>query len=155
MQFQLTLTPFPGSSLLPANYQYPLSAAIYKIIQQADESYSAFLHNEGYRLNGKSFKLFCFSDLRVPFRNQGDRLLINGSPATLTISFHIGQAATNFIKGLFINQELEIADKKSRVQFSVSQVELLPDLLSTIADDEPEIILQPLSPLVVGWKNIR
>ncbi len=99
MRLELTLTPCAGNGLLPINYQYPLSAVIYKIIQQADEKYSAFLHNEGYKLNGgKSFKLFSFSDLRIPFRIQGDRLHINGSSALLTISFHIDEAATNFIK---------------------------------------------------------
>src|SRR5687767_10855264 len=118
MRLELTLTPCVGHSLLPVNYQYPLSAAIYKIIQQADEKYSAFLHDQGYKLfNGKSFKLFSFSDLRVPFRIQGDRLHINGSPASLTISFHIDETATNFIRGLFINQQLDIADKISRAQF--------------------------------------
>jgi CRISPR-associated endoribonuclease Cas6 len=114
MRIELTLTPCAGHGLLPVNYQYPLSAAIYKIIQQADEKYSTFLHDEGYKLNGKSFKLFSFSDLRMPFRIQGDRLHINGSPASLIISFHIDEAATNFIKGLFLNQQFAIADKISK-----------------------------------------
>jgi CRISPR-associated endoribonuclease Cas6 len=155
MRLQLTLTPCAGHGLLPVNYQYPLSAAIYRIIQQADEKYSAFLHNEGYKLNGKSFKLFCFSDLRVPFRIQGDRLQINGSPALLTISFHVDEAATNFIRGLFINQQLDIADKISRTQFSVTHVQLLPDFFTSVHHIEPEVVLQPISPLVVGRKNSK
>ncbi|AEW01079.1 CRISPR-associated endoribonuclease Cas6 [Niastella koreensis] len=153
MRLQLTLTPCAGHSLLPVNYQYPLSAAIYRIIQQADEKYSTFLHDQGYKLNGKSFKLFCFSDLRVPFRIQGDRLHINGSPASLTISFHVDEAATNFIRGIFINQQFEIADKISRTQFSVTHVQLLPNSFASIHHTEPEMVLQPLSPLVVGRKN--
>jgi hypothetical protein len=48
MRLELTLTPSVGHGLLPVNYQYPLSAAIYKIIQQADEKYSAFLHDTDY-----------------------------------------------------------------------------------------------------------
>jgi CRISPR-associated endoribonuclease Cas6 len=155
MRIQLALMPSTGHGLLPVNYQYPLSAAIYKIIQQADEKYSAFLHDEGYKLNGKSFKLFSFSDLRVPFRIQGDRLHINGTPASLIISFHIDEAATNFIKGIFINQQLEIADKISRTQFSVTHVQLLPDSFASIHHTEPEVVLQPLSPLVVGRKNSK
>lgn len=155
MRFQLTLIPIPGSDLLPANYQYPLSAAIYRIIRQADEKYSAFLHDKGYRFNGKSFKLFSFSDLRVPFRNQGDRLLITGSQAKLTITFHIDEAATHFIAGLFMNQQLEVADKISQVKFSVSQVELLNDPLTDMQEEDPVIILHTLSPLVVGRKNAK
>jgi CRISPR-associated endoribonuclease Cas6 len=153
MRLKLTLTPCTDHCLLPINYQYPLSAAIYKIIEQVDDKYSAFLHNEGYKLRGKSFKLFSFSDLHVPFRIQGDRLHINGSPASLIITFHIDEAATNFIKGLFINQQLDIADKISRTQFSVTNVQLLPDSFASVHHTEPEVVLQPLSPLVVGRKN--
>jgi CRISPR-associated endoribonuclease Cas6 len=156
MRLELTLTPGAGHNLLPVNYQYPLSAAIYKIIQQADEKYSAFLHDQGYRLfNGKSFKLFSFSDLRVPFRIQGDRLYINGSQASLLISFHIDEAATNFIRGLFINQQLEIADKISYTKFSVTNVQLLPDSFASVHHTEPEVVLKSLSPLVVGRKNSK
>jgi CRISPR-associated endoribonuclease Cas6 len=156
MRFQLTLIPSTNHNLLPANYQYPLSSAIYKIIYQADKKYSAFLHDQGYQLmNGKSFKLFSFSDIRVPYRHQGDRLLINGSPASLTMSFHVDEAATNFIKGLFINQKFEVADKISSTRFSVTEAQLLPDRLVAVDGDEIEMIIQPLSPLVVGRKNSR
>jgi len=156
MRLELTLTPCAGHSLLPVNYQYPLSAAIYKIIQQADEKYSEFLHDQGYRLfNGKSFKLFSFSDLRVPFRIQGDRLHINGSLASLIISFHINEAATNFIRGLFINQQVDIADKISRTKFSITNIHLLPDPIASVHHTEPEVVLQSLSPLVVGRKNSK
>lgn len=156
MRFQLTLIPSAKSNLIPANYQYPLSSAIYKIIQQADEKYSAFLHDKGYKLNsGKSFKLFSFSELKVPYHIQGDRFVINAVPASLTIGFHADEAATNFIRGLFINQQFDIADKISGARFSVSEVHLLPDLLSAADDETVEMILQPLSPLVVGRKNAR
>src|SRR5581483_8502583 len=151
-----TLAPTAKASVLPVNYQYPLSAAIYKIIQQADEKYSAFLHNKGYQLpSGKSFKLFSFSDLRVPFQIKGDRLQINDSPASLIIGFHIDEAAAHFIRGLFINQHIEIADKRSKAQFSIDQVQLLPDTLANINSGLPEVILQPLSPIVVGRKNAK
>ncbi len=55
-------------SLVPFNYQYPLSAAIYKIIQSADHAFAAFLHDTGYGKGHKSFKLFTFSDIKTPFR---------------------------------------------------------------------------------------
>lgn len=154
MKFQLTLIPNTRTSILPANYQYPLSAAIYKIIQQADEKYADFLHNNGYKLDsGKSFKLFSFSELKVPYKIQQDRFLINGCPAMLTIGFFMDDAATNFIKGLFKNQQVEIADKISSAGFTIREVQLLPDMLSSLNDGIAEMIIQPLSPLVVGRKN--
>ncbi len=59
------------SSLIPFNYQYPLSSAIYKIIQRADAGFAAFLHDTGYGEGYKSFKLFTFSDVRTPFVRRG------------------------------------------------------------------------------------
>jgi CRISPR-associated endoribonuclease Cas6 len=156
MKIILTLVPDTKTSLLPVNYQFPLSAAIYKIIQQADKKYSAFLHDTGYRLpNGKSYKLFVFSDLRMPFQIKGDRMQINASPASLVIGFHIEEAAAHFISGLFINQRIEIGDKLSKTRFSVSQVQLLQEVLPDSVGEVPKVILQPLSPIVVGRKNTK
>jgi len=152
MRLQLNLTTHQQNPVLPINYQYPLSAAIYKIIERADSSYAAFLHNTGYAINGKRFKLFTFSDLRIPFKIQGDRLLLKDNTASVVVCFHVPVAAEHFVKGLFMHQQLDIADIKSRVQFNVQQVEMLP--AHTLSDDMP-VLLQPLSPLVVGRKNER
>ena len=49
-------------NILPINYQYEQSAAIYKILSRADKDYSTWLHNNGYRMrNGKAFKFFSYS----------------------------------------------------------------------------------------------
>lgn len=150
MQLKLTLQAVHKPALLPFNYQYPLSSAIYKIIQLADSGFAAFLHNSGYRNSGKSFKLFTFSDIRTPFVKSGDRMQLQTGEAELIVCFYMPQAAENFIKGLFINQQLQIADSKTKTTFEVIQVESLPQ---TIAADAATYILQPLSPLVVGKKN--
>lgn len=158
MRFQLTLIASTASSLLPVNYQYPLAAAIYRIIQQADEEYADFLHETGYGNTAtlKRFKLFTFSDLRVPFRISGDRLYLLGSAVQLTVCFHISDAAENFIKGLFMNQQLEIADTKSRASFTVQQVEAVNPLAGiTVNNGMAEALLQAMSPIVVGRKNTK
>ncbi len=155
MQFRLTLNLVSKPAILPVNYQYPFSAAIYRIIEHADKEYAAFLHDEGYLHNGKKFKFFTFSDLTTPFRIQQDRLILAGDNANLTIAFHVEEAASNFIKGLFINQELTVGDKISRVIFQVREVQLLPNPVENMIEEEPEVVLQPLSPLVTGRKNSR
>ncbi|MEP6467324.1 MAG: CRISPR-associated endoribonuclease Cas6, partial [Parafilimonas sp.] len=152
MRLQLSLFTNQNNPVLPANYQYPLSAAIYKIIECADGSYSAFLHDTGYTTKGKRFKLFTFSDLRTAFQMRGDRMLLQNNKASVTVCFHVPYAAENFVKGLFMHQQLDIADYKSRVQFNVQQVEMLPVNGETI---NTPVMLQPLSPVVVGRKNIR
>ncbi len=151
MRFRLALHTLENKSLLPFNYQYPLSAAIYKIIERADSAFSIFLHDQGYSTGNKTFKLFTFSDIQTPFVRHGDRMLLTTRNAELVVCFYMPLAAENFIKGLFINQQLEVADAKSKVVFLITSIE-------NVADSWQEggtVLLQPLSPMVAGRKNNR
>lgn len=158
MRFEISLSISSNVAVVPVNYQYPLASAIYGIIQQADEEYADFLHEYGYGKTNtlKKFKLFTFSDLRVPFRISGDRLYILGSNSQLTVCFHISDAAENFLKGLFMNQRVEIADGKSKAVFTVQQVEAANHTAGIITNDGiAEALLQPMSPMVAGRKNAK
>ena len=151
MRFKLTLQTVHKQALLPFNYQYPLSSAIYKIIKSADKEFAAFLHNKGYGEGYKSFKLFTFSDIKTSFLKNGDRMQLQNDQAELLVCFYIPEAAENFIKGLFLNQQLEIADYKSKTIFEITHLESLP----SNHNNKPIKVLQPISPLVVGRKNDR
>lgn len=156
MRFNLSLIPDPSALVLPVNYQYPLSAAIYRIIAGADADYAHFLHERGYHHPGslKKFKLFCFSDLRTPFRIREDRLYITGKQAELQTGFYMPDAATHFIRGLFLNRQIEIADKKSSVRFQIQTVLALTDPLAGFAENEViSVMLSPGSPVVAGLRN--
>lgn len=156
MRLSLTLQAHDARPVIPINYQYPLSAAIYKVLDRADSEYAAFLHDTGYSKHGsgKRFKLFTFSDLRVPFAPpNNDRLYLKSREARLVVCFQVPEAAENFVKGLFLHQELDIADKVSKARFTISQVEMLDSGLP--ADPHPTVLLQPLSPVVTGLKNER
>ena len=172
MRLLLTLNSGKEKQLIPINYQYPLASAIYKILQNADADYAEFLHEKGY---GKGFKLFTFSDIKCPFKIDGDRLILLSNKIELVVCFHLPKAAETFIKGLFISQQIDIADKKSKTHFTVEQVESLVSPLDNIRsdglrltgiveplpssldpsdkNDEVEILLKPLSPVVCGLKN--
>lgn len=53
-------------NVLPINYQYEQSAVIYRILSSAEIEYANCLHENGYTLeNGKQFKLFTFSRLKI------------------------------------------------------------------------------------------
>jgi CRISPR-associated endoribonuclease Cas6 len=67
MRFKLTLYTRQIQPQLTLNYQYPLSAAVYKIIERSDAAFSELLHNTGYGKGHKSFKLFTFSDILRKF----------------------------------------------------------------------------------------
>lgn len=157
MRFNLSLIRNSPSSVITLNYQYPLSAAIYKIIQKADAGFSYFLHEKGYGEGHKSFKLFTFSDIDTPFKIMGDRMQMISDSAHFTICFYMPQAAENFIKGLFMHQQLEIADKKSKATFVVQQIESLSSAITTgnetFTNHTPSVMVQPLSPIVTGRKN--
>lgn len=152
MRFRITLQTAdrPGTRI-PINYQYPLAAAIYKILDNADEGYARFLHQQGY---GKGFKLFTFSQIRCPFRIEGDRFIILGSEISFEIAFHLPDAIQNFIKGLFQTQMIDIADKTSKATFTISSVESRQNRLAHFAAEEPIVMrLRPLSPIVAGYHN--
>jgi CRISPR-associated endoribonuclease Cas6 len=141
--------------VLPANYQYPLSAAIYKIISSADAGYSQFLHDVGYSGSRahKRFKLFCFSSLQAPYRMEGDRMVIKQPDIRLTMGFLIPEAAEKFVIGLFRAQVIDIADQKSKAQFLITRVDTLPPLPPTPQGGLAEAVMEPLSPVACGPKN--
>ena len=157
MRFKIFLSPTLEPSVIPINYQYPLSAAIYKVLHKADSDYAAFLHKKGYRAAGslKNFKFFTFSDLSVKFKLKGDRMCLHSSPE-LVVSFHLPAAAETFVKGLFLSQQLDIADRKSRASFKVGLVNALPDPFSgSHADEVISIRVAAASACVAGWKDSK
>jgi len=154
MHFLLKLLTLDFPAVLPINYQYPLSACIYRVLQRAHQDYAHYLHDTGYRQfdhSRKAFKLFTFSDIRTPFKIEDDRMRLLGPEAKLIVCFYCPRAAEVFIKGLFTNPDIQIADRKSRVRLRVSQMTSIPTGLT----DAPiqEVLLQPLSPTVCGLKN--
>lgn len=133
MRFELTLTRTTKQRMLPMDYQYYISAWIYKVLKQADTEFAEFLHNKGYGKNEddtKLYKLFCFSRLNFgsPKLWKEKKLFeISVQEINLQISFDVNEAAINFIKGLFIKQEFYLGDKFNGIDFNVSNVVTLPE----------------------------
>jgi len=154
MRFSLSLSHVGGEKELPFSYQYLLTSAIYDVLAKADGEYATFLHEKGYPINNKTFKLFTFSDLQVSFKPQRDRMRLIGTEATLQVSFHLPIAAENFIKGLFQDQELTLFDRRSRAVFRVIQVE---SVVSPFVGKDPAVISEKaftlLSPVVASKKD--
>jgi len=127
MRLKLTLCPVEKKCAIPINYQYPLSAAIYKILYSASSEYAKFLHEKGYiSEKGNPLKLFTFSYLLIPnvsFKN--NILYIYGAPAcTLFVSSPlIEDFIKNFVVGLFTNQKIAIGNKQTIGRFLITQVE--------------------------------
>lgn len=151
MRLQLTLTTNQVNACIPLNYQYPLSAAIYRIIAKGDNDYASFLHEKGY---GKGFKFFTFSQINVPFKIEGDRMRLLSNELSFQVAFHLPQAMESFVKGLFQSEKIDIADAKSKAGFTIKSAESLPNPLQQFKENElVSIYLKPLSPVVAGLRN--
>jgi len=151
LNFKITLEQKGTEGVLPINYQYPLSAAIYKILSRADAEYAEFLHTTGY---GKGYKFFTFSDLKAKFKINRDRMHLQFPIVSFQISFHLPTASKNFIKGLFQSRKIDIFDKRSGVSFEVKNIEALPQKFSDKKENDiVESSLKPHSALVCGIKN--
>ena len=151
MRFTLILRITSRNRILPINYQYPLHSWIYKVIQSANAEFSRFLHDEGYRLGHKSFKLFTFSPLTcLPYKiyPQEQRIALQGQETTLQISFMISQAAEHFIRGLFAGQQFSLGDEISQVAFEVARIEAHPRPVFT-----ETMCYRCLSPIVISTKT--
>jgi CRISPR-associated endoribonuclease Cas6 len=149
MKFLLSLERTTKKRVIPINYQYELSAWIYRILQNADAQYSLFLHERGYQTQHKSFKLFSFSNLHIyPFGRFNDRIEILGNEVSFKISFYNDVASEHFIIGLFKNQQFSLGDVVSQVPFAVKHIETIA--LPTFGE---RVILKPFSPVVIGQKN--
>lgn len=164
MRFKLILSKLSNHNRLPLNYQYELSAWIYKVLAEASPQFSAFLHERGYRYGSKQFKLFTYGSLEVErysLDKAQERLIIHSETVSLQVSFCLEEAASTFITGLFMNQQVGIGDKLSQVDFVVSGVEamqtpsftermyfrtLSPLCLSTAEERNGKLMPQYLSP---------
>ncbi len=126
MKFRINLLRSSKDKYLSLNYQYELSAAIYKIIDRESAAFASFLHNEGYMAFGQQFRLFTFS--RIDFNGfvtHASRGLLEhyGQMASFDISFLIDNAAETFIKGLFRDQQIFLGDKVHGIHYDVASIE--------------------------------
>lgn len=131
MRLKIKLNRTTKQRMLPMDYQYYVSAWVYKVLQQSDEAYAEFLHEKGYGSNPKKrlYKLFCFERLNFgkPKLWKEKKLFeISSHDISLKVSFDVEDAATNFIKGLFMEQEFYLGNRFNGIDFKVVGVEVLP-----------------------------
>lgn len=131
MRIKLTLNRTSKQRMLPMDYQYFISAWIYKVLHKADAAFATFLHEKGYgQSETKLYKLFCFSRLSFgkPKLWKEQKLFeISAHEISLQIAFDVPEAASNFVKGLFMEQEFYLGNKFNGIEFKVTRVETLPE----------------------------
>ena len=129
MRFKITLVADKRAfgDKISLNYQYECSAVIYKILSQSDEAYARWLHDNGFRTDGKQFKLFTFSRLNISkWKRQGDSLQLLSDTVEWEISFLPERSTQEFIQGLFKEQTFELGNRDAKVRFRVQNIEMMP-----------------------------
>jgi CRISPR-associated endoribonuclease Cas6 len=152
MRIKLTLNRTNKQRMLPMDYQYYISAWIYNVLYKADQEFATFLHEQGYgNSQTKLYKLFCFSQLNFgkPTLWKEQKLFeINQAEITLKVSFDAPEIASNFVKGLFMEQEFYLGNRFNGIDFKVLRVETLPEPVFT------ETMCYSLqTPWVVSYKD--
>jgi CRISPR-associated endoribonuclease Cas6 len=151
MRLNLTLNRTTKQRMLPMDYQYYISAWIYKVIGKADKEFARFLHEKGYgNSETKLYKLFCFSRLNFgkPILWKKKKLFeIKTHDIHLQISFDVQEAASHFVQGLFMDQAFYLGDKFNGIDFRVSRVEVLPE-----PEFQPTMYYHLQTPWVVSYK---
>lgn len=107
---------------LPINYNYALTSLIYGILASSSQDFSTFLHNEGFKIAHKRFKLFTFSQLLMPKRRiEGERLISLSERLELLISSPIAEFVEHLAQGLLSRGRIQIANH----EFLIEQIEVL------------------------------
>ncbi|MDI6804460.1 MAG: CRISPR-associated endoribonuclease Cas6 [Bacteroidota bacterium] len=154
MRIKLTLKASEKNPALPINYQYPLSAAIYKILNKAEPQFAELLHSKGYpTTHNRRFKFFTFSKLFFRDRaaiSDNKLILQNGEHPQLLVSSPLDESfIQNFVIGIFESQELPIGLREiCHTTFRIEQVETLPE--PKITNDIRCKALGPISISVAG-----
>ena len=123
---------------LPLSYQSILQGFVYSIFDK--EEYGTFLHDEGYKLNNKIFKMFSFSNLMGKYNIDGKTVIYNGK-----VRLYIASYSEEFIQIVykFLMNNVRIVLHKQFL--SVESVQLMD---TPYFKGEKDIVVKTLSPLV-------
>ena len=131
---------------LPINYNYFLAGAIYQFLKESDPEYADFLHQDGYEVENRRFKLFTFSQLMAKQRNIQDDQIHFRSPLTWYVSSSQEPFLANFAAALMQKGILQVERHRLRVQ----DIEVLRQ-----PRFEPQMTFRCLSPITMSTVRER
>lgn len=143
MRVKLNFEQVEQRTCLPINYNYYLTALIYRILSRSSRNYSEFLHDGGYNHNdSKNLKLFTYSQLRFSeMKVRGNRIISTSDQLQLFISSPIDLFVKHLANGLLAEGEVKIADSRFRTR--TVEIMELPEFL-----DGESVKFLCLSPIV-------
>jgi CRISPR-associated endoribonuclease Cas6 len=138
-----------GEKQFPLNYNYPLSAIIYKLLRFGSKDFSSFLHDIGFKLDGKTYKLFSFGiKFNDKVRANRTHLLLSDDKVFLYVTSPlVDDFLKNLVVGSFLNENIPLFTNGTKTLLRIEQIELVP---APIFSDEMKFF--PISPIVMGTK---
>jgi len=117
-----------GLHSLPSNYQYELSSWISKTIHFGSEPLQKLLKEKSYLDQNQQFGHYTFSPLTArDFSHQDDRMLIGDSRIHLYLSMIPDDDIGSLLMDVLSKLEGRVGDKKSKLEFVIDEVEVLPE----------------------------
>lgn len=128
--------------ILPIQYNHILQGFIYKNI---DDDLAEFLHNEGYIIDGRSFKLFTFSRILNRGRKENDKFNF-GNRIRFMVSSPLDTFCKSIANAMLLNSSLILGQNS----VSVDQIQILNNKAK-----KDEIIIETLSSIVAYSTLLR
>ncbi len=124
---------------LPIHYNHMVQGFIYKNI--FDDNFREFLHEKGFESNGRSFKLFTFSQLRGKYSyNRKEKTITFKDKVKLIVSSPVDDFNNEFLKSCLFSKNLQLNHQPLKV-------------LKIDVDENKEklnnVLIQTLSPITV------
>lgn len=140
MRLKLTLIP-SGKTRIGFNYNYYVSSMLYKVLNESSSKYAQELHEKGYMLGKKKFKLFTFSSLFPERLKVVDNTLELSGKIELYISSPVKSFVFHLADGLLSMGKIRI----DNTELKVESVEVLP-----LAEFNREAKFKCLSPVTTS-----
>lgn len=122
MRIKVTMNS-PAETWIELNYNYYISSMIYDLLRKSSSKYSQKLHEEGYVLGTRKFKLFTFSNLfPQKYKVEGNFLIVQGK-VNLYISSPKQEFVLHLAEGLLSSGSVSIGQSR----FNIETVEVLPE----------------------------
>lgn len=127
MRVRLRLKHRPKQQL-PINYQHLISDWIFKVLYEADASFSGYLTEMGYGKDNHLFKYFCFSMLkpkRYLLDQKSNRFELTYGPTELILSFYMPRVASEKLYTVLKHQAIELVHLDRTITFAVDRISAL------------------------------
>jgi len=149
VRLKLTLK-YGGTENIPANYNYFLSSAIYNLLGFGKKEFAQFLHDKGFDVRGKTYKLFTFALRFEKYQIQNDSIKLESPRVTLFVSSPLlNDFLGGIVLGSFREKVLNLKIGNELKPFDIEQIEEVPP-----PKFHEETKFSLMSPLVLSTRKI-